>query len=223
MRSPCCLCVRVSHPINFGMAELFMKLGMYIMASEPISTSFLINPSQTVAMYVSAIVARQRFGKIVIAATNTQATIEECWTCRCPCGLYRIKESRRIVLPRTSCLTTYLIPTGLSSPPPPQPSTCKEVAGAVSRYPEHKPDQYNTCITNTLCRLATRSQATLPHRSVQSPAVNKSRQHLALASTQRTKRARFSETSANIYQITRHHTSSLELNEVIITEPHQDY
>jgi hypothetical protein len=47
--------------INFGMPEpIFIKLGMYIMASEPISTAYLTNPShRSVCM---CIVARQRLG-----------------------------------------------------------------------------------------------------------------------------------------------------------------
>jgi hypothetical protein len=62
------------------MAEpIFMKLGMYIMAPEPISTANFINLSyQFVCLYVyPAIVARQRLGKNVTAATSTHATIEE--------------------------------------------------------------------------------------------------------------------------------------------------
>jgi hypothetical protein len=68
-----------------------MKLGMYIMASEHMSTAYFINPShQSVDLYVylpivawqrlgknPPVVARQRLGKIVTAATNTHATIEE--------------------------------------------------------------------------------------------------------------------------------------------------
>jgi hypothetical protein len=52
---------------------------MYIMAPEPISTAYVINPShQSVCLYVyPSIVARQRFGKNVTAATNTHATIGE--------------------------------------------------------------------------------------------------------------------------------------------------
>jgi hypothetical protein len=60
--------------INFCMAKpFFMKLGMYIMAPEPISTAYIINPShQYVRPYVyPTIVARQRLGKSVTAATNT--------------------------------------------------------------------------------------------------------------------------------------------------------
>jgi hypothetical protein len=62
------------------MAEsIFMKLGMYIMAPVPISTAYFINPShQFVCLYVyPTLIARQRLGKSVTAATNTQATVEE--------------------------------------------------------------------------------------------------------------------------------------------------
>jgi hypothetical protein len=56
-----------------------MKLGMYIMAPEPISTVYLINPShQSLCLYVYLpIVARQRLGKNATEAKNTHATIEE--------------------------------------------------------------------------------------------------------------------------------------------------
>jgi hypothetical protein len=47
-----------------------MKLGMYIMAPEPISTAYLINyPHQSVFLYVY--VVRQLLRQNVIAATNT--------------------------------------------------------------------------------------------------------------------------------------------------------
>jgi hypothetical protein len=62
------------------MAEpLFMKLGMYIMAPEPISVAYFINPSHySVCLYVyPPIVARQRLDKNVTAAMNACATIEE--------------------------------------------------------------------------------------------------------------------------------------------------
>jgi hypothetical protein len=56
-----------------------MNLGMYIMASEPISTAYFINPAHlSVCMYVYLpIVARQRLCKVNIAVTNKHATIEE--------------------------------------------------------------------------------------------------------------------------------------------------
>jgi hypothetical protein len=56
-----------------------MKFGMYIMASEPISTAYFINPSHHfVCLYVCTHnVARQRLSRNVIAATNTHARIEE--------------------------------------------------------------------------------------------------------------------------------------------------
>jgi hypothetical protein len=58
---------------------VFMKLGMYIMAPEPISTAYFINPShQSLYLYVyPPIVARERLGENVTTATNTRATIEE--------------------------------------------------------------------------------------------------------------------------------------------------
>jgi hypothetical protein len=47
-----------------------MKLGMYIMAPEPISAAYFINPFHQsvclyVCMFIPRIVARQRIGKIV--------------------------------------------------------------------------------------------------------------------------------------------------------------
>jgi transformation/transcription domain-associated protein len=54
---------------------IFMKLGMYIMAPETISTAYFINPShQSVC---SPIIARQKLGKNFTVATNTPATVEE--------------------------------------------------------------------------------------------------------------------------------------------------
>jgi hypothetical protein len=49
------------------------------MTPEPISTAYFMNPShQSVCLYLyPAIVARQRLGKNITAATNTHATIEE--------------------------------------------------------------------------------------------------------------------------------------------------
>jgi hypothetical protein len=56
-----------------------MKLGMYIMAPKPNLTSYIINPFRhSVCLYVyPPIAARQRFGKNVTPASNTQETIEE--------------------------------------------------------------------------------------------------------------------------------------------------
>jgi hypothetical protein len=51
---------------------IFMKLGMYIMAPEPISTSYFINPFRLcVCMCITPSAARQRLGKHVLEATNT--------------------------------------------------------------------------------------------------------------------------------------------------------
>jgi hypothetical protein len=66
MRSPCCLCVFPS--INFWMPEpIFMKIGMYIVTPDIISTEYFINPShQSVSICVyPPSVARQRLGKNV--------------------------------------------------------------------------------------------------------------------------------------------------------------
>jgi hypothetical protein len=62
------------------MAEpIYMKLGTYIMAPEPISTAYFINPShQSVCLYVYSLnVARQWLSKNVTVAMNTHATIKE--------------------------------------------------------------------------------------------------------------------------------------------------
>jgi hypothetical protein len=55
---------------------VFVKLGVYIMPPEPISTAYLINPSHQ-SVCISPIVARQQLGKNFTAATNTRATMEE--------------------------------------------------------------------------------------------------------------------------------------------------
>jgi hypothetical protein len=100
---------------------VFMKLGMYIMAPEPISTAYFINPSHqsvSVCVYLLSLlgkgsvkcippfVARQRLGKNVTAATNTHN--------RRIVGrivLYAVRvvlnESGRLILPRTSCICFY--------------------------------------------------------------------------------------------------------------------
>jgi hypothetical protein len=78
MGSSCCLCVCVS-PINVLMPEpIFMKLGMYIMTLESLSTGVLHKslPSVCVSIYVSPTIAKQQLAKDGSAATNTHATIE---------------------------------------------------------------------------------------------------------------------------------------------------
>jgi hypothetical protein len=74
MRSRCCVCVCVSPPIVASNGSVKSPL----------------------------IIARQRLGRNVTTVTNIHATIEVLdWSRRVgPC---RIKESRRLVLPRTSC------------------------------------------------------------------------------------------------------------------------
>jgi hypothetical protein len=111
MWSPCCLGIP---PINFWMAEpVFMQLGMYIMAPEPISTAYFINPChQSVCLYVYLfIVARQRLGKNVSAATNTRRYNRRIVGRVVFCADRVLsKESRRLVLPRTYCYFIGQIP-----------------------------------------------------------------------------------------------------------------
>jgi hypothetical protein len=89
MRSPCCLCVCVPPPNNFWMPyPIFIKLGKHIMAPEPISMAYFLNPShQSVCLsvcvsllslpgkgsvkYIPPFVTRQRLSKHVPVATNT--------------------------------------------------------------------------------------------------------------------------------------------------------
>jgi hypothetical protein len=77
--------------------QIFTELGMYIMASEPISTAYFINPCHQ-SMY-PPIVARQRLGKNFTAATNTHATVEELFG-RVVFYAIRVvsKESRRLFI-----------------------------------------------------------------------------------------------------------------------------
>jgi hypothetical protein len=134
MRSPCCLSVNPPF-INLWMPELII---MYIMAREPNSAIYFINPShQSVCLHtcIPPFIARQRLSRHVSAATNTRNNRRivgrVClWVClyTIPLSLLgdnsvktflrqrRIaegvvfcavrvvsKESRLLVLPRTSC------------------------------------------------------------------------------------------------------------------------
>jgi hypothetical protein len=80
---------------------------MYVMTTEPISAAYFINPStQSLCPYVyeyTFIVARKLLGKHVPAATNTHNDTRIIWGVL----FYAIRdvseESRRLVLPRTSC------------------------------------------------------------------------------------------------------------------------
>jgi hypothetical protein len=58
---------------------IFMNLGMYIIAPEPIPTAYFINPSHlSMCLYVNLpIVARKRLGENFTAVTNIHITIEE--------------------------------------------------------------------------------------------------------------------------------------------------
>jgi hypothetical protein len=55
-----------------------MTLALYIMAPEPIPMAYFINLShQSVCLYVSRFVVRQRTGKNVTTSTNTHAATKE--------------------------------------------------------------------------------------------------------------------------------------------------
>jgi hypothetical protein len=85
---------------------IFMKLGMRILALEPISTAYLINPSyQSVCLYVyPSTVARQWLGKNVSAAMNTNVNTRRI-VGRVVFYAVRVvsTESRGLVLPRPFC------------------------------------------------------------------------------------------------------------------------
>jgi hypothetical protein len=72
--------------ISFSMPEpIFMKLGMYILAPEPISAAYFINPChQFMSVCVSPTVARQRIVKNVTVVTSKHAAIEEVSDAPCP-------------------------------------------------------------------------------------------------------------------------------------------
>jgi hypothetical protein len=102
MRSPCYQCVSVSPSIKFRVPEqICMKLGMYVMAREPNSTVYFINPShQSLCLYVySYIVTRQRLGKHVPTTMNTRNN--KITVGRVVFSADRVvsNESRRLVLP----------------------------------------------------------------------------------------------------------------------------
>jgi hypothetical protein len=81
--------VSLKSPINFGMPEpVYMKLYTYITTPEPIWTAYFINPSHQSVCLCILIVARQRLGKHVSAATNTRSSTRNIgfvcsWVCLC--------------------------------------------------------------------------------------------------------------------------------------------
>jgi hypothetical protein len=96
------VCESPPPPIHFWMPEpIVMKLGMYIIALEFISTADFINPThQSVCLYVYLrITARQRLCK------DIPATTKNCWRRRFICGPWRVKVSRRLILHRICCFS----------------------------------------------------------------------------------------------------------------------
>jgi hypothetical protein len=100
MRAPCCVC-ELPRPIHFWMPEpIFMKLGMYIIA-----TVYFVNPShQSMCLYVyHPVVAKQRLGKNVTAVINKGNNRIIGRVIFCAIRVLS-KESRRLVLHRTCYL-----------------------------------------------------------------------------------------------------------------------
>jgi hypothetical protein len=88
------LCVCVSLAVSFWMLErIFIKFGMYIMAPEPISTAYLINPShQSVCLYNVSHLSLLGNGSIkTFPQQRIHQTKKNCWTRHSPCGLSLIK------------------------------------------------------------------------------------------------------------------------------------
>jgi hypothetical protein len=100
MRSPCCLCVCESPGINFWMSQpMFMKLAMYIMTPEPISTVYFINISHhSVSMCIPLLLLGSSLIKTLL-----QQQQKNCMHFYAVCVVS--KESRQLVLPRTSCFS----------------------------------------------------------------------------------------------------------------------
>jgi hypothetical protein len=92
MRSPCCLCVCVSIGVNQSLWNL-VCITLRWAHINGILRKYVWSDCPSVC---SLIVASQRLYINITAATNTYVTIELCSPCR-------IKESRRLVLPITSC------------------------------------------------------------------------------------------------------------------------
>jgi hypothetical protein len=91
-----CLCIP---PTNCWMhGPIFMKPGMRIMATDPISTTYFINPSHhTVCMSISPVSARQRLGKHAelldtvwrhISVRDSKIANIQGWCCGEVAGLY---------------------------------------------------------------------------------------------------------------------------------------
>jgi hypothetical protein len=80
------------------------KLDMYIMAPELFSAACFINPSHQSVCISSPNFARQRLGKHVLPATNTSNSSRIVGRVVIYAASVVSKESRRLVLPGTSCL-----------------------------------------------------------------------------------------------------------------------
>jgi hypothetical protein len=82
---------------------IFMKLGMYIMASEPVSTAYFINPShQSVSVYVF-LLSLLGNGSVKTSPRQRIHAIEELLAFSMRSVSYQRKVGR-LVIPRTSCI-----------------------------------------------------------------------------------------------------------------------
>jgi hypothetical protein len=84
-----------------------MKFGMYIMPPEPISKAYFTYPShQSMCLYkYPPIVARQRLGKNFHGENKYTRRNRRIVGGVVLCAVFTVvEESRRLVLPRTSCL-----------------------------------------------------------------------------------------------------------------------
>jgi hypothetical protein len=101
MRSRCSLFVCLCIPSIVARQRLGKS--PFIVARQRLGKNPLIGARQRLGKS-PLIVARQRLGRNVTAVTNTHAIIEELLDASFSMWPCRIKESRRLVLPRTSCI-----------------------------------------------------------------------------------------------------------------------
>jgi hypothetical protein len=110
MQSISCAAVSAYRLISFGMPEpVFTKHVMYIMAREPISVAYFINPFH---LCIPHIVAKQLLGINVPAATNTRKKVERFYM---SFTMWSVSYQRNtwLVLRMTSSVCTVICPCRL--------------------------------------------------------------------------------------------------------------
>jgi hypothetical protein len=111
VRSRCCVCVSVYPRSLLGHGSVKVPLSLLGNGSVKIPLIFAgqrlgKNPPIFAGQRLDknpSIISRQQLGRDVTAVTNMHATKKNCLTRRFQYGPCRIKESRRLVLPRISC------------------------------------------------------------------------------------------------------------------------